>query len=123
MVLDTSKGINCAFGSRFKKINPLSSFWDAGNFFFTMLFNYVHKSSILDSLCCAKSFFKADIDIFALKANKFDIDVEITSDLVLASKKIYQVHLKYNRRKTTEGKKLKITDGFKILILILSKRK
>lgn len=122
MILDKSKGISCVIASRFEKINPLSSFWDAGNFFFTKLFNYIYKTSILDALCCAKSFFKTDINILSLKANKFDIDVEITSKLVLALKNIKQVHLKYTRRKSNEGKKLKITDGFKILILIFANR-
>ena len=41
MILDKSKGISCVIASRFEKINPLSSFWDAGNFFFTKLFNYI----------------------------------------------------------------------------------
>ena len=31
MILNSNKGIMCAFGSRFKNINALNSFWDFGN--------------------------------------------------------------------------------------------
>ena len=56
MVLDFQNGINVFFGNRFNISKP-KFYWDFGNIFFTKLFNFIHKSSINDALCCAKSFY------------------------------------------------------------------
>ena len=48
----------------------------------SFLFNLINKSNIKDALCCAKSFLKSDLNINNLKAKRFDIDVEISSQLV-----------------------------------------
>ncbi len=122
MVLDFQNGIKCVFGNRFNISKP-KSYWDFGNIFFTKLFNFVNKSSINDVLCCAKSFFKQDLALEKLKSKKFDIDVEILSQLISKNDNIISVDIEYNRRGKTEGKKLKTIDGFYIFLKILSQWK
>ena len=118
MILDEKNNINCVFGSRINLYPPFN-IWDIGNLFLNTLFNLVHKSNVTDSLCCAKSFFKSDLDLKLLKSTKFDIDVEISSFLVDKFKKITNVSLHYKRRNNNQGKKLKMKDSLLILKRIL----
>ena len=113
MILDKKK-VRCVFGNRFS-INTRKLVWDYGNLFFTKLFNFLNQSNLVDSLCCAKSFFKSDLDINKLKSHGFDIDIEIASALVKKYKSIKSINLNYNRRNKVEGKKLTTIDGFSIL--------
>lgn len=118
MILNKKRNIECVFGSRYKSIFQFKSFWDFGNLAFTSIFNLIHKSNISDSLCCAKAFYKSDINPSLLTSESFDIDVEIAK--VLTKKlKINTIHLNYCRRGYVEGKKLKISDGWTILKSII----
>ena len=77
-----------------------------------------------DILCCAKSFYKKDIPLTKIRSTGFDIDVELSSILTKINNKkpILQVLLSYKRRTIQEGKKLKISDGWKILKRIFLSR-
>ena len=121
MILKRKSGINSVFGNRFKKkILPKNSF-DLGNLFFTSFFNLLNMTCYRDILCCAKAFYKHDIPIKKVKSIGFDIDIELTSMLNKNNhgQKINHVWLDYNRRSIKEGKKLKISDGWKILVRII----
>ena len=48
MILDKEKGIQCVFGSRYKTIQPFTSFWDFGNFFLTGLFMHLEKLAVVN---------------------------------------------------------------------------
>ena len=119
MILEKKMGIHCVFGSRYKTINPFGSLWDFGNFFFTGLFNMVYGSNHSDALCCAKAFYKSDLNLDLLSAHGFDIDVELAATLVKIIPVIAIIPLSYNRRNTQEGKKLRFKDGWIILKRIL----
>ena len=119
MILDQKHSINCAFASRYQLEFPINSFWDLGNLTFTFLFNFFHNSSVTDALCCAKSFYKNDIKANKLISKKFDIDVEITSQLIKQKKNMKNVFVKYKRRYKREGKKLELRDSLRILYRIL----
>ncbi len=119
MVLDKDRNVECVFGSRYKTSVCISNYWDLGNFAFTALFNFIHKSNITDSLCCAKAFYKSSIDIDSLSSQKFGIDIELTKLLTSRFTKITTVYLKYKRRNYLEGKKLHLIDGWSILKSLL----
>ena len=120
MILDKNENINCVFASRYKEINPLLSIWNFGNLIFTAIFNFKNKTKIKDALCCAKSFYRSDINIKNIKSVKFDIDVELASKLVKKHEIIKNINIKYQRRSKKDGKKLNILDSFKVLIRIFS---
>jgi len=120
MILDKSSGIKCAFGSRYENIEPFASLWGFGNFFFTGLFNMVYGSDHSDVLCCAKAFFKSDLNLEKISAVGFDIDVELAANLTKNSFEIHTVYLSYYRRSTEEGKKLHFVDGWSIFKRILN---
>lgn len=117
MNLDKAKNINSIMGIRFKGFSPLRSGFDWGNFMFTLFFNFLHFSCHRDILCCAKSFYLSEINLKRLKSSSFDIDVEISTHLTRSSRFRYipQIFLEYKRRSISDGKKLKISDGWKIL--------
>ena len=117
MQLNEHLNIKSVMGFRFKKISQIKSSEDWGNFIFTTFFNLINNSCHKDILCCGKSFYKKDLPQHKIKSNYFDIDIELSSYITINSrcKKIKQVRLQYNRRSITEGKKLKITDGWRIL--------
>ena len=98
MILDKDSGIVCFFGSRYENIKPFASLWEFGNFFFTGLFNMIHGSDHSDALCCAKAFFRDDLNLENISAIGFDIDVELAGHLTKNLSKIHTVYLSYERR-------------------------
>ena len=89
MILDNNSGLVCVFGSRYENIKPFASLWGFGNFFFTGLFNMVYGSDHSDALCCAKAFFKGDLNLKNISAVGFDIDVELAANL---TKNSFEIH-------------------------------
>ena len=125
MILDSENKINCVFGCRFKSLNPVKSNFDWGNFMFTSFFNIVFNSQNKDVLCCAKAFYLKDIKNYQLSSIGFDIDIELSALLSMLgnNNKITSILLQYNRRTFEKGKKLKVADGWIILLRIIKMTK
>ena len=125
MILNKESSIRYVMGYRFKSLSPLKSKFDWGNFMFTSFFNILFNSNHKDILCCAKSFFIKDIEMYHISSEGFDIDVELSSVLTQINKGsiIPQVLINYKRRGVSEGKKLKISDGWNILRKVLKMMK
>ena len=125
MILNKKSNIRYVMGYRFKFLSPLKSDFDWGNFMFTSFFNILFKSNHKDILCCAKAFYANEINNYKIISDGFAIDVELASLLIIFNKrrKIPQVLLNYNRRTIDEGKKLKISDGWSILLRIIKMTK
>ncbi len=119
MILDKSKDIHFVIGSRTNRFNPFNSFWDFGNYILTIIFNLKNNTKLNDSLCCAKSFYKSDLNQKYIKSNSFDIDVELTGLLLKKSQKYKIRLLNYKRRAIKDGKKLRFSDSWKILKRII----
>lgn len=122
MILDKNKNSNSVLGNRFNSFH-LGSIWDLGNKLLTITFNWLNDSNVKDALCCAKAFYKSDIQINGLNSKKFEIDVEITSQLVKIHSSIKNINLKYERRNISQGKKLRLRNSFSILIKMIEKRR
>jgi glycosyltransferase involved in cell wall biosynthesis len=114
MILDNEK-TTCVFGTRYSKIGPFHSLMNLGNFFFTGVFNLIQNNNLTDALCCAKAFYKSQIDAELLKSTGFDIDVELAAILVNKNEHVKEIPLSYSRRDRSEGKKLRLIDGWSIL--------
>ena len=104
MILDKENDVHCVFGSRYKTIHPFTSFWDFGNFFFTGLFNVLNGSQHSDALCCAKAFYKDDLNQKKIYANGFDIDVEIAVALTKNTKTTENTNVPKKKRKRQKQK-------------------
>ena len=119
MILNKVEGIDAIFGTRANSMNPTNSILDFGNFFLNGLFNLINQTSFTDVLCGCKAFYKSDLKNGLPVSIGFDIDVEIATNLVSENNTIKEIPISYKRRSQTEGKKLKLTDGWKILKRIL----
>ncbi len=119
MVLKRDSKIHFVLSKRVPKIR-FFSVWDIGNFIFTKLFNIMNGSDLEDALCCAKSFYKSDLDLENLKSTSFDIDVEISTKLLRKHRNPKIVSLDYIRRYRKDGKKLALKDSLTILKRILN---
>ena len=60
---------------------------------------------------------------YEIQSNGFDIDVELTSIFSIISKKgsISQIKVRYDRRRPDDGKKLKVSDGWIIILFRIIK--
>ena len=122
MILNRKTNINSVFANRY--YNHYSfSIWNIGNKLLTALFNFLNASNLKDALCCAKSFYKSDIQINQLKSKKFEIDVEISSHLIGKNSIIKNVNIDYKRRSINQGKKLRLSDSFSIINTIFQNKK
>ena len=115
MILNEKKGVKCVFGNRVRRSFYINPIWSLGNWYFTTIFNIIHKSDYKDILCCVKAFNKRDINIQNLKSVGFDIDIELASILTKNLGEVKMISLPYRRRSKTDGKKLGILDGWLIL--------
>ena len=119
MILNKANGIRAIFGTREKSMNPSKSLFDFGNFFLNGLFNLINQTNFTDVLCGCKTFYKSDLKNDPPVSTGFDIDVEIATKLVTRNNTIKEIPISYKRRNYTEGKKLKLADGWEILKRIL----
>ena len=121
MELNSNIGIHSLMGTRFNNLSPFNSKFEWGNFMFTIFFNFLFQSCHKDILCCAKSFYKYDVPLNKLNSKGFDIDIELSSFLTKNNKRKRIQHrlIKYNRRDIQQGKKLRISDGWIILIRLI----
>jgi len=121
MELNRDIGIHSLMGTRFNNLSPFNSKFEWGNFMFTIFFNFLFQSCHKDILCCAKSFYKYDVPINKLNSKGFDIDIELSSFLTKNNKRKRIQHrlIKYNRRNIQQGKKLRISDGWIILMRLI----
>ena len=72
-----------------------------------------------DVLCCMKIMDKKLFKSLSIQSNGFGIEAETMAKLVLKNKAIQQEYIKYKRRIINQGKKLKISDGWNILWVII----
>lgn len=86
-----------------------------GNYLINTIFNLLYKSSLKDILCCVKIINKSLFKSLGIQSKGFNIEAEIMSKLVLKNYTLKEVNISYKRRSAEEGKKLKLSDGWKIL--------
>jgi dolichol-phosphate mannosyltransferase len=90
-----------------------------GNLFLSSVTSLLFKSRITDMETCYKLIPKKVIDKMVLNANGFDIEPEITTQLMLLGYMIKEVPISYRPRTREEGKKIKWVDGVKALWLLI----
>ena len=100
------------FGSRFlKKHVPLYKLYFLGNKFLTLLTKILFKAQITDMETCYKVFKKEIIKNIELRANRFDIEPEVTAKILRLGINIKEIPISYSPRSIEEGKKINWKDG------------
>ena len=97
-------------------------FYYLGNNVLTLATNIIYFSNITDMETCYKVFKKDVIKSLNLKAERFDIEPEITAKTLRKGYKIYEVPITFNPRSFKEGKKINWKDGLKALFVLIKLR-
>jgi dolichol-phosphate mannosyltransferase len=82
-----------------------------GNKILSFITSVLYKQKITDMETCYKMMKKEVLEGINLKANKFDIEPEITAKIIKKGYKIKEIPIDYNARSFIEGKKINWKDG------------
>jgi glycosyltransferase involved in cell wall biosynthesis len=111
------------YGSRFtgERRNMLLLHW-IGNRFLSMTTNVLFNTTLSDMETCYKLVDRSLIDEMNLRANRFDIEAELSAKILKRGVRIYEVPISYSGREFDEGKKITWRDGFSALYTLIKYR-
>ena len=109
------------YGSRFL-LNKHWSFHFLINYFLTELTNILFGSHLTDMETCFKLIPKEAISSIKLKGCRFEIEPEITAQLLKNGYEISELPINYKRRSYQEGKKIKARDGLLAILTIFREK-
>jgi len=113
-IMDKKQSV--VYGSRFlNKQTPLYKSFFLGNKFLTLLTQILYNSKITDMETCYKVFRKDIVKSLNLRANRFDMEPEITAKILKRGIKIVELPISYNPRTIEEGKKINWKDGLQAI--------
>jgi glycosyltransferase involved in cell wall biosynthesis len=92
------------------------------NRFLTMLTNVLFGSRLTDMETAYKVFRRDALDGITLRCVGFDFEPEITARFLMAGHRILEVPIRYNPRRTDEGKKIRWIDGVDAIYALLKCR-
>ena len=92
----------------------MSLFNTLGNKLFNGAINFALHSKVTDSLTGYRAIRKSMFDDLVLFSDNFEIEVEITVDSLAKGYRIYEVPIKYGKRKGSPTKLHPLNDGMKI---------
>ncbi len=110
------------YGSRFigSGEKRVLYFWHTvGNKILTIMSNIFTNLNLTDMECCYKVFKSEVIKDIKLEENRFGFEPEVTAKISKKNLKIYEVGIRYNGRKYSDGKKITWKDGFSAIRCIV----
>ena len=116
--------ITAVFGSRMLKKNPISYrryYW--GGRFLTAIVNLAGKAHLTDVTTGHKAIRWKILEDLQLKADGFEIEMEIVMKLLRRGFRIKEIPIEYSPRGFEEGKKIRWTDGLKSVWMIINRGK
>jgi glycosyltransferase involved in cell wall biosynthesis len=116
---------DAVYGSRFigGGAHRIHLFWHyVGNKTLTTLSNMFTNLNLTDMETCYKAVRTDLLKSLKLRANRFDIEPEITAKLARARARIYEVPISYSGRDYAEGKKIGWRDGVQAVYCIVKYR-
>ena len=111
------------YGSRFLGPHSNLLFWHrVGNTLLNLAVNLLYNTTLSDMETCYKVLPTKLFKSLNIKANKFDMEPEITCKILKRGYKIYEVPITYVGRDFTEGKKITWRDGLDAAFVIIALR-
>lgn len=109
--------VQVVYGNRFKDGRPRGMSWMYywGNRLLTRAANWLYESSLSDMETCYKALRLPVVQALKLTANGFEIEPEITAQILSLGIPIHEVPVSYNARSRRQGKKIRISDGWRAL--------
>jgi glycosyltransferase involved in cell wall biosynthesis len=92
------------------------------NRFLTTVTNILFRARLTDMETAYKVFRREALDGIRLRCVGFDFEPEITARFLMAGHRIVEVPIRYNPRRTDEGKKIRWIDGVDALYALLKCR-
>ena len=118
---DQTKEKIAIYGSRFL-VNNRISFHYLVNAFLTKLTNILFKTKLTDMETCFKLIPSKSLEEIKLYGDRFEIEPEITAQLIKNGYQIKEIPISYNRRGYIDGKKITAKDGLMAVQAIISQR-
>lgn len=109
------------YGSRFI-MNKGISFHYLVNYFLSALTNILFNCHLTDMETCFKLLPRECLNKIKLSGRRFEIEPEITAQLLKAGYKIRELPISYKRRGYKEGKKIKARDGLLAIKTLVQER-
>jgi glycosyltransferase involved in cell wall biosynthesis len=100
-----------AYGTRYSATNNDSLRRRAGDIGLSVLTAALYRSRVSDIETCYKLIDRKVLESLKLKADRFDVEPEVTAKLLKAKHHIVEVPITYRRRKLAEGRKFAWRDG------------
>lgn len=110
------------YGSRFLGENRVAPLRRFANYFLTFTTNLLFRTNLTDMETAYKVFTSEVAKKLTLKANRFEIEPEITAQIARNGFEIMEVAISYRPRTRFEGKKINWKDGFRALWTLLKYR-
>jgi glycosyltransferase involved in cell wall biosynthesis len=115
--------VKVVYGSRFLGPHSNLLFWHrAGNALLNLVVNILYNTTLSDMETCYKVLPTKLFKSLNIKANKFDMEPEITCKVLKRGYKIFEVPITYIGRDFDEGKKITWRDGVDALGVIIGLR-
>lgn len=87
-----------------------------------VLTNVLYRSRLTDIETCYKVFRRDVLSQVALRASRFEIEPELTAQLLKRGFRIVELPIGYNPRSKAEGKKISWKDGFGAVAMLVNQR-
>jgi len=112
------------YGSRFlDRKGPQGSLpFYVANRALAVLTNVLYGSSLTDIETCYKVFRREALRALTLRASRFEIEPELTAQVLKKGFRIVELPIGYKPRSRNEGKKISWQDGFTAVQMLLSQR-
>lgn len=118
------KGLTDAvYGSRFRgKLTGMTWTSRIANKFLTVTTNLLYRTKITDEATAYKVFRTDVLRRIELKCQRFEFCPEVTAKLSRLGYKIHEVPITYHARTLSEGKKVRMKDGFEAIWTLIKYR-
>jgi dolichol-phosphate hexosyltransferase len=111
---------NAVFGVRAFNGHSSHSFWYVvGNRFVTLAANLLFNVYFGDLMCGHKAMRTTLFRSLGCREAGFAVEAEIAARLVQARERVFEIPVEYTARPTEEGKKLRASDGVRVLRTLL----
>tara|TARA_B100001057_G_C22838031_1_gene945957 strand:- start:729 stop:1424 length:696 start_codon:yes stop_codon:yes gene_type:complete len=88
------------------------------NKFLSFLFSVINRNKITDIATCLKVFKKDLLKDINLEKNDFSIEIELIAKALSKTTNYKELPISYNGRSYSDGKKIKLIDGFRYIAAI-----
>jgi hypothetical protein len=86
------------------------------------LTNVLYRARLTDIETCYKVFRRDVLDALTLRASRFEIEPELTAQVLKRGYRIVELPIGYKPRSRNEGKKISWKDGFAAVSMLVNQR-